>query len=129
MIQLANKKFALVGESNVKDIGSNTLLTVNQDGELLYGEYAGGRVIKGSFIARLSSENTFKRYFHHMNNEGVLISGVGCGSIEVLSNGKIRLKESWDLNTHFSGDAIYDEIDLTNQETDNDYFFNLALNK
>jgi len=129
MIELANKKFVLVSESNVKDIGSKTLLSVNQDGDLFYGEYSGGKVVKGSFIARLSSSNTFERHFHHFNDRGKLVSGKGCGTIEIMQHGKIRLRASWDLNSQFHGDAIYDEIEIKKEKDMEDYYYNLVINK
>jgi len=127
MIQLANKKFSLVSESNVHDVGTKTLLTVNQEGELIFGEYTGGKVVKGSFIAKLSPKNTFERYFHHYNDSGRLVSGKSLGSIEILRDGRVRLKESWDLDSHFSGNAIYDEVDEKGIE--NEFYYNLSVNK
>lgn len=127
MIILANKKFRLTANSNVRDIGTNTIFTLNQEGDLLVGKYEGGKVLHGNFLAKLVGHSTFEKHFHHYNNKGALVSGVSKGTIEVLPDGRLRLREFWNEDSK-DGDAIYDEVNASHS-IPQEYYFNLSLNK
>ena len=127
MMQIVNKKFRLTANSNVQDIGSNTVFTINQEGDLLLGHYEGGKVQHGSFLARFVDKSTFEKHFHHFNNKGALVSGRSKGTIEVLPDGRLRLREFWNEDSA-KGDAIYDEV-RTFLSAQQEYYYNLSVNK
>lgn len=127
MITLANKRFKVIASSNVKDLGSNTILSFRQKGELLIGKYEGGKVLYGNFIAKLAEDNTFKRFFQHYNSKGSLINGKGSGKIETLNNGKVRLHEIWKSDLAI-GNVIYEELETEPSAVDG-YYYQLSINK
>ena len=109
-INYNNRKFRVIGNSNVKDIGSQTIFEFCQNGDLIFGRYHGGEVKKGSFIAVMHGNGSMEKKFQHLNQRGNLVSGSGIASPEILNNGSVRLKESWEFEPEVSGSTIMEEL-------------------
>ncbi len=109
-IDYNNRKFRVIGNSNVRDIGSNTIFEFCQNGDLIFGRYQGGEVKKGNFIAVMHGNGSMEKKFLHINQKGKLVSGSGIATPEILDNGTIRLKESWEFVTKVSGSTIMEEL-------------------
>lgn len=109
-IDYNNRKFRVIGNSNVKDIGSQTIFEFCQDGDLIFGRYQGGEVRKGSFIAVMHGNGSMEKKFQHLNQRGNLVSGSSIASPEILNNGSVRLRESWEFSPEVSGSTIMEEL-------------------
>ena len=109
-IDYNNRKFKVIGNSNVKDIGSNTIFEFCQNGNLIFGKYHGGEVKKGNFIAVMHGNGSMEKKFQHINQNGKLVSGSSVASPEILNNGVVRLKESWEFFPEVTGSTIMEEL-------------------
>jgi len=121
-IDYQNRKFKIISNSNVKDIGSNTIFSVCHSGDLVYGLYQGGQVSQGSFIAKLMGNGSLEKRFQHLNDKGHFISGKSYSTTEVLPDGRLRLKESWEFTPEIKGSAIFEEIKDKNDYQKSDGF-------
>lgn len=110
MLNFNKKQFRVISNSNVKDVGSNTIFSFCQRDDVVYGSYRGGAVKHGSFIARIQGNGSMEKRFHHLNEKGLFITGRSISITEHLPDGRLRLKESWEYTPEINGSAIFEEI-------------------
>ncbi len=109
-VDFNDKEFKLVSNSRVFDIGSNTVFSFCQAGDLVFGKYRGGKVREGSFVAKFIGGASLEQRFQHLNNEGELIAGSSHSTTEVMPDGRLRIKQQWQLSTEVKGSAILEEV-------------------
>lgn len=77
------------------DTSRDTIFKYEQRRDLLTGTYSGGAISYGHLIGLVDDAGRIDMRYHHLTVDGALKTGT-CQSVpEVLSNGKIRLHESW----------------------------------
>lgn len=111
-IDLNNKVFRLVSSTGSGEVDIEVLFTYYQKEDVLWAEYEGGPVRKGTVTGRIREDGTLDFHYQHLNTENEVMTGHCLSTIEKLPNGKLRLHETWswtngDLS---SGTSIVEEI-------------------
>tara|TARA_R100001369_G_C3326189_1_gene169813 strand:- start:6578 stop:6964 length:387 start_codon:yes stop_codon:yes gene_type:complete len=107
-----NKKFRTVLNSDNGETSPETIFQYRQKDNILTSEYQGGQIVKGHLIGMVDKEGNIDMRYHQVNDKGELMTGVCNSRPEILSNGKIRLHESWQWTSgdKSSGKSIIEEI-------------------
>ncbi|MDQ3750235.1 MAG: n-acetylglutamate synthase [Acidobacteriota bacterium] len=111
-INYDNKTFASVQNSETGDVNTETVFHYHQKDNLVWAEYAGGEIVFGSLIAKVTDEDSLEMRYQHLNAQGKLMTGK-CFSIpEILADGRIRLYEKWQWTSGnlAKGESIVEEI-------------------
>ncbi|MCT4580660.1 MAG: n-acetylglutamate synthase [Flavobacteriales bacterium] len=107
-----NKVFKPVTNSENGETSSETRFYYQQSENILTAEYSGGMIKKGHLIGLVGPDGVIDMRYHQINQQGELMTGT-CHSIpEVLSNGKIRLHETWQWTSgdYSKGKSIVEEL-------------------
>lgn len=92
-IDLNNKKFKSEFNSKNGEVSGQTIFFYNQKDNIIWGEYSGGQILKGSIIGKIV-ESHLEFVYQHVNKKNELMTG-NCKSFpEYTKDGKIRLKEA-----------------------------------
>lgn len=94
------------------EVGSETLFHYHQNGNIVWAEYAGGSIVKGSLIATVAEDNSLDMRYHHVNRNGELMTGK-CRSIpKKLEDGRLQMSERWEWTSGdcSSGESIIEEV-------------------
>ena len=107
---LEGKIFRSVTNTENGEVGAETLFYYRQDGELVSAEYHGGTIVRGHLLAQVLENGQLDMRYHHLNNQGEFMLGKCLSTPEVLPDGRLKFKESWQW---LSGDmsAGYSEIE------------------
>ena len=73
---------------------------------MLTSEYSGGKIKCGHLIGLVDESGNIEMCYHQINDKGGLMTGISSSKPERLSNGKIRLRESWEWT---SGDKTKEQ--------------------
>ena len=112
IINFDNKRFRPVQNSANGETSESTVFLYEQDGNILSSSYSGGQIVKGYLIGLVDDIGNIDMRYHQINTKGELMTGK-CQSIpEVLSNGKIRLHETWQWTSgdKSKGNSILEEM-------------------
>lgn len=102
-INYDGRKFITKMNSENGEVGEQTNFTYHQNGNLLWAEYSGGDILKGSLIGTVLCNGKLDFVYHHMNQNMEIKTGK-CHSVPtVQENGKIELSEKWQWT---SGDYV-----------------------
>lgn len=107
-----NKRFRPVLQSENSETSGETIFLYKQEGNVLTSEYAGGNILTGHLIGLVDKQGNIDMRYHQINLQGELMTGI-CKSVpEHLSNGKIKLHESWQWTSgdQSTGQSILEEI-------------------
>jgi hypothetical protein len=107
-----NKTFRPASNSVNGEVDTTTRFHYYQDGSIVWAEYSGGSIAKGSLIATVNEDGSLDMRYHHVNNDGELMTGK-CKSIpETLEDGRLRLKETWQWTSgdESSGESVLEEV-------------------
>lgn len=95
-INYDGRKFVPKMNSKNGEVSEQTVFTYHQSGNLLWAEYSGGDIWKGSLIGTVLSNGELDFVYHHMNRDMQVKTGK-CHSVPtILENGKIELSEKWE---------------------------------
>lgn len=94
-INYNNKVFRPVKTSLNGETTEETIFLYKQNGNVLTSEYKGGSIVYGHLIGLVDTDGNIEMRYHQINNKGVLMTGICFSTPEILSNGKIRLHETW----------------------------------
>jgi hypothetical protein len=111
MINYNNKSFRPISNTENGETSNETVFIYRQAGNILTSEYSGGKIMKGHLIGLVDENGQIEMRYHQVNEKGELMTGI-CKSIpELLSNGKIRLHESWEWTSgdKSKGQSIIEE--------------------
>lgn len=106
-----NKKFRTIRNSQNGETGDDTVFEYKQNGSIVTSEYSGGRIQKGHLIGLVDANGNIDMRYHQVNQEGQLMTGVCFSKPEILSDGRIRLHESWEWTSgdRSKGESIIEE--------------------
>jgi hypothetical protein len=84
----------------------------HQDADLVWGEFAGGHVRRGSLAGTCSADGTLLFAYSMVLDSGEVISGRCRSTPHRLEDGRIRLSEEWERYTpqYETGVSYLDEI-------------------
>jgi hypothetical protein len=109
-----NKTFRSVSNTPNGVVSGETIFYYQQSGNIVTAIYSGGGVLAGHLIAIVDQDGVLDMRYHHVNDQGVLQTGI-CKSIpEILPDGRIRMQETWQWTSGdgSSGESILEEIQL-----------------
>jgi hypothetical protein len=107
-----DKKFRPTRNTENGETSNETLFHYKQVGNILTSEYAGGKIKYGHLIGLVDNTGKIEMRYHQVNEKGELMTGICSSTPEILSNGKIRLHESWEWTSgdKSKGESIIEEI-------------------
>ncbi len=95
MINLNNKKFKAVANTENGDIPNDFIFHYKQEGNVLTCSYKCDNIVKGNLIGIVMDNDTIEMSYHQINKQGEIKTGICTSKIIKLDNGKIRIEESW----------------------------------
>lgn len=107
-----NRSFRSISNSETGEVGGETLFRYHQEDNIVWAEYSGGEIVRGTLIAKVLPDDSLEMRYQHINRWGELMTGV-CKSIpERLTDGRIRLYETWQWTSgdQSSGESVIEEI-------------------
>lgn len=107
-----NKQFRSVHNSGNGEVSDATTFFYQQHGDAISATYEGGSIKKGNLLGTVSADGTIRMRYQHWNIDNQFRAGVCISKPELLSNGKIRLHETWEWTSGASGrgKSIIEEI-------------------
>ncbi|AXT61319.1 hypothetical protein D1816_13505 [Aquimarina sp. AD10] len=94
-INYNNKTFRVSGENE-----EATHFKYFQKGNIVWGEYEGGGVTKGTLIAKVDDEGILHMHYNHLNANLEFKLGKCISTPKILEDGKIELFEKYEsINT------------------------------
>ena len=111
-INYDNRFFATTENSASGEVSPATVFHYHQTGDLVWAEYKGGEIVFGSLIAKMDDEGNLEMRYQHLNARGELMTGKCFSTPEILSDGRIRLREKWQwtCGDFSSGESVVEEI-------------------
>ena len=91
-INYNNKKFKVAGTDD-EDV---TVFKYFQSGNLVWGEYSGGSVKKGSLIAKADDNDVLSMHYQHLNTNLEFKLGKCVSSPKILEDGRIEIHEIYE---------------------------------
>ncbi len=96
MINYDGKYFRPVSNTENGETSGDTLFKYRQEGNILTAEYAGGKIKYGHLIGLVDENGNIDMRYHQINDHGVIMTGLCKSTPEFMTNGKIRLHETWE---------------------------------
>lgn len=94
------------------EVSEQTTFTYHQNGKLLWADYSGGDILRGSLIGTVSINGELDFVYHHMNQDMQIKTGK-CHSVPtVLEDGRIELSEKWEWTSgnYSEGESLLVEV-------------------
>ena len=112
MINYNNRKFKPLINSDSGETSGETIFHYKQSSNILTSEYYGGKIIMGHLIGLVDEKGEIEMRYHHINDEGNLMTGICTSVPELLENGKIRLHENWQWTSGdlSKGQSVLEEV-------------------
>jgi len=76
--------------------GQAPVALYRQEGDLVWAEFAGGEVRRGSLAGTCAADGTIDFAYCMVRDDGRVISGRSLSTPQVLADGRIRLHETWE---------------------------------
>ena len=111
MINYNQKIFRPISNSENGETNNDTFFIYEQNGQILTSYYSGGKIISGHLIGLVDDRGNIEMRYHQVNDKGEIMTGK-CQSVpELLTNGKIRLHETWEWTSgdYSKGKSIIEE--------------------
>lgn len=93
MINYDGRRFRPVGHGADAEA---PVATYRQSGDLLWAEFAGGDIRRGSLTGLCAADGTLEFAYTMVLASGEVIAGRCTSSPELLADGRIRLHEKWE---------------------------------
>jgi len=109
-INLNDKIFKALENSNNGEVDATTLFHYRQEADIVWATYRGGDIKFGTLNGKIN-DSLLEFYYQHQNIKGEFMTGK-CKSEAKVIDGKIRLFETWEWTSgDFSkGTSILEEI-------------------
>ncbi|GAA4896616.1 hypothetical protein GCM10025789_12980 [Tessaracoccus lubricantis] len=109
-VSLEGRVFAGVSNADTGQVSSATQFRYHEDGGVVWAEYDGGEIVRGYLVGTRDGDRLSFRYVH-LATDGATASGVCDSVIQVLSDGRVRFKESWAWESRpETGTSVVEEI-------------------
>lgn len=112
MIYYGGRLFRVVKSSGPGEVSSETIFRYKQKDWLITADYSGGEIDYGQIIGLVDDRGRLNLRYHHVNMDGLIMTGRCKSRPEILDNGKIRLHERWQwtCGSHQKGTSVLEEI-------------------
>ena len=94
-INYDNRRFVSIQNTPNGEVNGDTIFDYHQDGAIVWAEYRGGGILRGQLMATVNEHGVLTMRYHHVNIQGVLMTGECTTTPEVLLDGRLRLHEVW----------------------------------
>lgn len=94
-LDLHKRRFVGVVNYDDGDANQDTVFSYDQDGDIVFGRYEGGRIRHGQILGRILNDNRIDLVWQYLNVDGRLVAGTCVSTPEILSDGRYRLHEKW----------------------------------
>ena len=93
------------------ETSNETTFHYRQEGQILTATYSGGKIKFGNLIGLVDEFGNIDMRYHQINIKNELMTGICKSRPEVLSNGKLRLHETWQWTSgeNSKGTSIIEE--------------------
>lgn len=93
-------------------MGAETIFYYHQEGDVVWAEYSGGDIVRGSLIAKCDARGNLDMRYQHINRKRELMTGICVSKPEVLPDGRIRLHEKWQWTSgdRSTGESVVEEL-------------------
>jgi hypothetical protein len=110
MINYNNKRFGMLSTST--GASNETVFHYQQAGDVVWGVYEGGSVIRGTLLATVDAAGVLDLRFAHVKTSGEIVTGVSISKPEILPDGRIRLVEDFHFTSGdpYKGVSVVEEI-------------------
>ena len=94
-IDYDGRQFRVVANSAAGEVSEATTFDYRQRGDIVWATYAGGGIAFGTLVATVDEDGRLDMRYSHVNDLGVLMTGVCETTPELLPDGRLRLHERW----------------------------------
>ncbi len=101
--------FTAIENSEFGEVSNKTVFCYHQKGDVIWADYSGGSIVKGTLIGKIDVEHNLHFSYQHINIAGVLKMGT-CDSKPEIENGKLRFYERWKWTDGEEGISIIEEL-------------------
>ena len=111
-INYNGRTFRSFSNTSEGEVDARTTFRYRQMGDIVWAEYAGGRIRFGQLIGLVLPDDKLELRYQHVNEAGELMTGLCLSTPEVLPDRRLRLRESWQwtCGDRASGESIVEEI-------------------
>ena len=111
-ISYDNRRFRSTANSENGEVGEETTFQYHQAGDVVWAEYSGGSILRGTIIALVLDDGSLDMRYQHINANGGLMTGRCASTPEQLPDGRLRLHETWQWTSGdlSSGESIIEEM-------------------
>lgn len=95
MLNLNNKTFTALANSDNGEVDQSTLFYYHQKDDIIWAEYSGKDIQKGHLLGKQLEDGSFDFVYHHINKEGALKLGKCTSTATLIEDGRIMLSERW----------------------------------
>lgn len=115
IIDYNGKVFSPVSSTDNGEVNGKTIFRYYQEEDMVRADYSGGCIKRGQLIAKVNNCGELDMRYQHINLKGELMTGKCISQPELMSDGRVRLKEKWEWTSgDFSkGESIIEEIQST----------------
>ncbi len=94
------------------EVSGLTRFFYHQNGNLLWAEYSGGEILKGTLLGTVSDQGELTFTYQHMNQALESKSGICHSTPRIHENGKLQLIEKWQwtVGDCSEGESLLEEI-------------------
>ena len=112
MMNYNNRKFKPISNSDNGEVSNDMIFHYLQTKNIVTCTYEGQNIKKGHLIGLVDENGCIEMRYHQVNEKGELMTGICNSTPEIMSNGKIRLHESWQWTSgdKSKGNSVLEEI-------------------
>lgn len=85
------------------EVSEETLFEYYQDGDIIWGTYGGGQVVRGVLLGRMNRNGNIAFQYMQHSKDGGIYTGTSKSTTEFLNDGRIVLYEDWEWTGNRSG--------------------------
>lgn len=94
MMNYEGKRFRSKANTENGEVGGQTIFIYHQDENMVWAEYAGGEILRGTLIGTVDGDGHLSFYYQHINGSRLVRIGT-CKSIPHHVDGRLELHEDW----------------------------------
>ncbi|WP_339227391.1 n-acetylglutamate synthase [Oceanobacillus sp. FSL K6-2867] len=111
MINYDGRQFVSIENTVNGEVSTKTIFEYKQEDNILSATYRGGEIIKGILIGIVKEDGCLHFKYNHVNTKGLIRGGECYSTPEILTDGRIRLHESWKWSDESEGKSIVVEME------------------
>lgn len=94
-INYNDRYFRSIANLGGGDVDAETIFHYRHEGEVVWATYRGGGVAFGTLTALVLPDGKLDMRYQQVSQDGIIKTGRCLSTPEILSDGRVRLHESW----------------------------------